>query len=624
MKNKYLFAILFLLSGMLMKSQYAASNFTLISNIDPETGVNNSGDKYSGCWGWYQASKNKEYAIACSKSGTYWIDISNPTTPTVSAYKGGTYVNAMWREAKTYQNYCYVVSDVNTPNSFQIFDMQYLPDSVSKIYDGKTLFETAHTLWVDGNKLYVASPNFTNNTGASMAVYSLANPTSPTLLRMLDQDYPFIQDVHDMYVRNDTVYASCGTQGLYVFKLTSTNTFSQIASFTGYQASAYNHSSALTPNGQTLVFADELPSGLPIKVTNVSNLNNIQISATINQFGQTTPHNPFVVSNQYCFVSSYVDGLQLYDISNPTFPFLAGYFDTYPQSGGNTGSWVDWKGLWGAYPYFPSKVIFGLDMNNGVFLLRTSLYANPAVVSAFTHPTPLCEGSAMSFSNTTSGATNYTWTFSGASVNTSTLANPTVSFTSAGIQTITLFASNPSYTSTSTQTINVPGNANIVATSSTINAACATCSNGVASLTLSGGVAPYTYTWAPMGGNSSSASNLSPDCYTITIVDAALCSSNASLCISFDLPNPGTGINKATSGLNHLTVYPNPASIEVTVTIESGSFTASVYDQTGRLLIKKWIGSESLTIPVNHLAKGVYLLELDNGTDKARRKLVIE
>lgn len=360
-----------------MKAQqnYSALNFTLISKLDPETGTNSDGDKYSGCWGWYQSDKKKEYAIACSQSGTFWVDMTSAASPSVSAYRAGARTGAIWREAKTYKNFCYVICDDNGTNSFQIFDMQYLPDSVHKVYDATTLFRRGHTLWVDGSKLYVASVTYSNSTYSSMNVYSLANPALPVLLRSLKQDYPFINGVHDMFVRADTIFASCQYQGLYVFKLTATNTFTQLGSLSTYTASGYNHSSALTPDGKTLVFTDEIPTGLPLKIANVTNLQNIQVVSTINQFTMTTPHNPFIVNNQYCFMSSYEDGLQLFDISSPATPSLAGYFDTYPQGGGNTGFWTNpYDGQWGCYPYQPSRTIFALDETNGLFFLKTKLY----------------------------------------------------------------------------------------------------------------------------------------------------------------------------------------------------------------------------------------------------------
>ncbi|MBL7931636.1 MAG: hypothetical protein JNL60_07035, partial [Bacteroidia bacterium] len=248
MKTKNLFLFLVIFSVQITRSQtYAASNFTMIANIDPEPTFSTENEKYSGCWGWVQKTKNKEYAIACSHTGTYWVDITNPSTPTVCAYRAGALGDCTWREAKTYQNYCYVISDDMGNNSFQIFDMQYLPDSVHKVYDGTSLFKRGHTLYVDGDKLYIGSVTYSNNTYSSMDVYGLSNPASPVFIRSLTQDFPSVTGVHDMYVRHDTVYASCQFQGLYVFKLTTINTFTLLGSLTSYQFSGYNHSSALTP-----------------------------------------------------------------------------------------------------------------------------------------------------------------------------------------------------------------------------------------------------------------------------------------------------------------------------------------------------------------------------------------
>ncbi len=361
---------------------YSASNFTLVGQSNPELTANSSGNKYSGCWGWTQPITNKEYAILGSQSGTWFIDITSPSAPVTCTFAVGTSSNATWRELKTYQNYCYVITDDLGAQGLQIFDLTNLPTSVTKVYESKDLFARGHACWVDGNKLYVSGITYSNNTTSSMDIYSLATPTNPVLIRSLKQDYPAISYVHDMYVRNDTIFASCGNQGLYVFKLNGSNTLSQLGSLTAYPGSGYNHSSALTPNGQTLIFTDELPASLPVKSANVSNLSNITINTTINQYSLTTPHNPFMLNNQYVVMSSYLDGMQLYDISNPSSPFVAGYFDTYPQAGANTGNYSGgaYNGNWGAYPFYPSKTVFCLDMKNGAFYLKSDLLSLPTSI----------------------------------------------------------------------------------------------------------------------------------------------------------------------------------------------------------------------------------------------------
>jgi choice-of-anchor B domain-containing protein len=375
MKRLILALILFNLGISVFTSAqtYPASNITMLSNINPETGFNSYGDKYSGCWGWYQANKNREYAILGSQSGVYFVDVTNPNSPVISDYVAGKRTGCTWREIKTYQNYCYAVSDDGAPNSFQIMDMSYLPDSVRVVYDSKLLFERAHTIWVEGNKLYAGGVTRSNGSTFSMAVYSLTNPASPTLIRSLNQDIPSINYVHDMFVRNDTIFASAGYQGLRILRLTASNTFTTIGSLTTYPGSGYNHSSFLTGDAKTLVFTDEVPASLPIKFCNTATLTNIQVLATRQQFnGQTTPHNPYVLGNNWAVLASYQDGLQIYNISNPSNPTLAGYFDTYPQGGGNISNYGNdaYSGLWGAYPFLPSKNIVALDMSNGLFMLR--------------------------------------------------------------------------------------------------------------------------------------------------------------------------------------------------------------------------------------------------------------
>ena len=618
MKFNKLFLYLLLIISLKIKSQtYASNNFSLISVISPETYTNSYGCKYSGCWGWYQASKNKEYAIAGSASGTYWVDVTNPATPTVCAFRPGKITTTVWREIKTYQNYCYVISDDGGPNSFQIFDMQYLPDSVRKVYDSQALFKRGHTLWVDGNKLYVAGITYSNNTTSSMNVYSLATPTAPVLLRRLNQDASFISYVHDMMPVNDTIFASCGNQGMYVFKYNTNNTFTQLGSLTTYSGSGFNHSSALTPNKQTLVFTDEVPTGKPIKVANVSNLANIQVLAITNQYTQTTPHNPFMVSNNLCFMASYQDGLQLYNISTPSTPSLAGYFDTFYQGGGNNNNWAGdaYDGLWGAYPYFPSKNIFALDQNNGLFMLKTNLYQNP--LPNFNIPASICSGATLSIVNTSTFTTGYSWTITGGSPATSTLSNPTVSFLSAGVKTITLLASNATTTTAvMTKTINVTNN--ITTITSSTNTSCGTCSTGIASVVAGGGNSPYTYTWSPYGGNNSTAINLGTGCYTVTVKDANSCVTSSSTCIGFI-----SGIEKLTYDNSEILIYPNPANSKCTIEYYGNLFNCYLYNNLGQLVSENKNNKNSTIIDLTNYTKGVYFVEIETGKDRFRKKIIV-
>jgi len=373
---------------------YPSFNINLLGMISPN--VTDSADDrrhYSGCWGWYQQSKNKEYAISGTSKGTYFIDITVPSSPTVCAYVEGGREHCIWRELKSYSHYCYVVSDDATPNKFQIIDMQYLPDSVHLVYSGTSYFERAHTIWIDGDKLYAMGVTYTvgaNPPASPMIVLSLANPEVPVVLRRLEQDIPssVASYVHDMYSRHDTLFASCANQGLQVFKFNATPTpsFTQLGSFAHYDQNGYNHSSTMTQNGKYLMFCDESPPGLPFHLVDIENLSNIQPIQIINPYPGTTPHNPYMVGNDHAVLACYQDGLLVYNIADPFHVGMTGYFDTYPQGGHNAGgnySGADYRGNWGAYPWLPSGRIIAQDMQNGVFILdATTAFSAPVGIKA--------------------------------------------------------------------------------------------------------------------------------------------------------------------------------------------------------------------------------------------------
>lgn len=388
--------------------------------IQPNTtDAANDDRRYSGCWGWFQQNKNKEYAISGTSKGTYFIDITVPSTPTICAYVEGGREGCIWRELKTYSHYCYIVSDDPAPNKFQIVDMQYLPDSVHVVYNDNTYFERAHTIWIDNDKLYTGGVTYTANANpgnSPMNVFSLANPEVPVLLRKLDQDISstIANYVHDMYVRNDTVYASCANQGLQIFKFNhgTTNSFTQLGSYAGYSFAGYNHSSSLTKNGKYLIFCDESPPGLPIHMVDVENLSNIQPIQDVNPYIGTTPHNPYVMDNDFVVVACYQDGLFIYNIADPMHIGVVGYFDTFPQGGHNVANYnnEDYRGNWGAYPYLPSGNIIAQDMQNGVFILNASLAFSSPVgiktnpneeVNLMFYPNPVADKLAVTYNGHT-------------------------------------------------------------------------------------------------------------------------------------------------------------------------------------------------------------------------------
>lgn len=399
-----------LLSCPALHAQFDRQNIDLLGNFDdplvpPEPVY---GIRYQSCWGWADPLSGREYGIIGSSEGTYIIEVTDPTNPVERDYIPGRSNQRIWHEYKTVGNYLYIISD-GGGNSLQIVDLTTLPDSGHVVYDGTNIFDSGHTLYVDGTHLYVASVSQLSGSYSSMNVYDVSSPASPVLLRRLDQDYPSISQVHDMFVINDTVFASCGYQGLYIFTYDeSSNRFTQRGSLTNYTpGGSYNHSSFISNDRSTLYMMDEVPDGLPCKVVDVSDLSNPFIVDTFYSNAGCTPHNPYVKGN-LLINANYQDGVWVYDISSPQAPVLAGYFDTHPQNTPGTYPNPPYAGCWATYTDLPSGTLLASDMQLGLFCLDlgtiTGIARPEGALPVRLYPNPAGERLTISLPEAVAGA----------------------------------------------------------------------------------------------------------------------------------------------------------------------------------------------------------------------------
>lgn len=311
---------------------------------------------------WGVTINGNDYAVIGSTAGAHFLKVTNDQLSEV-AFVAGKYIGsqAVHRDYHDYNGYLYAVCDENA-SSLQIMDLNYLPDSVPLIYDSDSLIIRAHNIFIDTAKAKLYALSATTYSGFHpMDVYDISNTINPQFL----YTYNNVGHVHDAYVYNDTAYLNCGNEGLKVIK--STNTIAiQIGELSTYLDKGYNHSGWLNGEKNTYVMCDET-IGMRVKTLNVSDLNNIQteylFSSDMGDNASSVPHN-VIVRNNIAYVSYYHDGLQIFDISNPSFVEKIGYYDTY-----NWSPTVSWAGAWGVYPFLNGERILVSDRANGLFLI---------------------------------------------------------------------------------------------------------------------------------------------------------------------------------------------------------------------------------------------------------------
>ncbi|HND87104.1 MAG TPA: hypothetical protein PK971_02185, partial [Saprospiraceae bacterium] len=195
-------------------------------------------------------------------------------------------------------------------------------------------------------------------------------------------------------------------------------------------------------------------------------------------------------------------------------------------------------------------------------------------LSATLAPTnPTCNGGTNGSINTTTqanactGTLSYKWAGPGINAGNMTVANPTG--LTAGTYTLTVTCSAGPVTSTATITLTQPSAVAFANPPATVGVTCPGDANGSITLSMTGGTAPYNYTWSGPSspGNTPNATNLKAGNYRVTVTDANNCAfNNNNNVIQVGTPSPIT----ATSTTNPVKCF-GGSSGTISLSISGGT-----------------------------------------------------
>lgn len=319
---------------------------TLVSHFDV-------GTTYNDIWG-YTAPDGTELAILGTVTGTYFVDVTDPENPEEVGYVGGN--SSTWRDMKTYGHYAYSVNE--SGGGLQIIDLAD-PKNPTLVNSRIAQFETAHNIFVDEGAGTLWAVGANGPAGRNAYVYALEpDPSSPELITSWGDSY-----LHDIFVRDGLAFGAAIYAGelwiLDVSDLPNIRVLSQIAT-----PGHFAHNTWLTDDGDYCLTTDENSGGHvaiydvrdPARPRLVSHWTNPESPTSI-------VHNAFV-HGKHAYVSWYTTGVQILDLTDPSAPTRAGYYDTYPGTG------TTFDGAWGVYPYSRHGYVYVSDISSGLYVLR--------------------------------------------------------------------------------------------------------------------------------------------------------------------------------------------------------------------------------------------------------------
>tara|TARA_R110002110_G_scaffold25299_24_gene93992 strand:+ start:3371 stop:4648 length:1278 start_codon:yes stop_codon:yes gene_type:complete len=332
-------------------------------------------------WGWTDPLDGKEYAIFCLIEGTAFIDISDPINPIYLGKIPTENSSSTWRDAKTYNNYAFIVSE-DAGHGMQIFDLTRLRNvpnppvifTEDAHYSG---FGRAHNIVINKATGYAYGVG-TDVDGGGPHFVNIQDPLNPineggfSGAGYCHDAQVVIYDGPDQdYSGREILFGSNAEEVVIVDVSNKTNP--QIISTINYNNVEYTHQGWLTEDHRYFLLGDEqdeINIGINTRtiIFDFEDLDNPQLSFEYTGPTSATDHNGYVKGTKF-YLSNNAAGIRVLDLSDISNGNITeeGYFDSYPMNS-NSG----YIGAWSVYPFFESGNIVISDRTAGFLLVKAS------------------------------------------------------------------------------------------------------------------------------------------------------------------------------------------------------------------------------------------------------------
>ncbi|MEO1435422.1 MAG: choice-of-anchor B family protein, partial [Bacteroidota bacterium] len=308
--------------------------------------------RYSGSAGYVDQLGN-EYGLVGARAGLAAFILEADTLRFIDEVPGP---QSNWREIAVLGDYAYVSTEgFGTGQGLQVIDLSSLPNSLNLVTTFDAEFTRGHIVQVDyffpdSTYVYVAGVT----PGGGVRILDVENPAQPELVGTYEPYY-----IHDVHIRGDIMYAAALYNGTLDIVDISDKSNPQLVTQLSYP-NPFTHSAFTDVTGDIIFVCDEI-DGTPMRVWDISDLDNPEEIAQYTGNVESLVHNPYVVGD-FNYIAHNTEGLRVLDIVDPAVPVEVGFYDTWSDESGG------FFGLWSAWPFLPSGRILGGDRFGGLYL----------------------------------------------------------------------------------------------------------------------------------------------------------------------------------------------------------------------------------------------------------------
>jgi len=357
---------------------YPCQNTHLLSHVSIADLNGGSNTELNDIWGWTDSNSGREFALVGMRTGTAFVEITDPLNPVVIGKLPTQTSNSTWRDIKVYNNFAFIGSEAAN-HGIQVFDLTQLLNSPSgyQTFSNSALYTAlgdSHNIVINEESGYAYGVG-ANFSGGLHAI-DISSPLTPTLAGGFSDD-GYTHDAHVVnYIGPDQDYINaeiafaCNENTLTIVDVSDKTDMYEVSK-KSYSDVKYTHQGWLTEDHKYFILGDELDelqAGLNTTtlIWDVQDLDNPVLIGTHVSDLSVIDHNQYV-QDDWVYQSNYTAGLRILSLDNVAQGQLheVAYFDTYDANNA-----TNFNGTWSNYPFFQSRNVVISDITNGLFIVR--------------------------------------------------------------------------------------------------------------------------------------------------------------------------------------------------------------------------------------------------------------